>query len=121
MPANARGPSSPTALKWILVWRPRGSDGTFWRVRSTRKGLEGWLAGGQLTEHTVCRPSPPLSLLGQPRVPRRCERRSPGHRGGTDRPTVALLYKTLHDALGFRIKTVDIAIGKPHPVIRWPT
>jgi hypothetical protein len=26
---------------------------------------------------------------------------------------VALLYKTLHDALGFRIKTVDIAIGKP--------
>ena len=29
-----------------------------------------------------------------------------------DRPTLALLYKTLHDALGFRIETVDIAIGK---------
>ena len=29
-----------------------------------------------------------------------------------DRPTLALLYKTLHDALGFRIGTVDIAIGK---------
>lgn len=29
-----------------------------------------------------------------------------------DRPTLALLYKTLHDALGFRITTVDIAIGK---------
>jgi hypothetical protein len=42
----------------ILAWRPRGSDGTFWRVRSTRKGLEGWLAGGQLTEHSVCRLSP---------------------------------------------------------------
>ena len=27
-------------------------------------------------------------------------------------PTLALLYKTLHDALGFRIETVDIAIGK---------
>jgi hypothetical protein len=29
-----------------------------------------------------------------------------------DRPTLALLYKTLHDALGFRIDTADIAIGK---------
>jgi hypothetical protein len=33
---------------------------------------------------------------------------------GLDRPTLALLYKTLHDALGFRIETVDIAIGKLH-------
>ena len=29
-----------------------------------------------------------------------------------DRPTLALLYKTLHKALGFRIVTADIAIGK---------
>jgi hypothetical protein len=29
-----------------------------------------------------------------------------------DRPTLALLDQTLHDALGFRIGTVDIAIGK---------
>jgi hypothetical protein len=29
-----------------------------------------------------------------------------------DRPTLALLYKRLHDALGFRIGTADIAIGK---------
>lgn len=29
-----------------------------------------------------------------------------------DRPTLALLYKTLHDALGLRIETADIAIGK---------
>jgi hypothetical protein len=29
-----------------------------------------------------------------------------------DRPTLALLYKTLHDALGFRIEIADIAIGK---------
>ena len=29
-----------------------------------------------------------------------------------DRPTLALLYKTLHDALGFRIGTTDFAIGK---------
>jgi len=29
-----------------------------------------------------------------------------------DRPTLALLYKTLHDALGFRLETTDIAIAK---------
>ena len=29
-----------------------------------------------------------------------------------DRPTLALLYKTLHDALGFRLVTADIAIAK---------
>lgn len=29
-----------------------------------------------------------------------------------DRPTLALLYKTLHDALGLRIETVDISIAK---------
>ena len=29
-----------------------------------------------------------------------------------DRPTLALLYKTLHDALGLRIETADIAIQK---------
>lgn len=29
-----------------------------------------------------------------------------------DRPTLALLYKTLHDGLSFRIDTVDIAIAK---------
>jgi hypothetical protein len=29
-----------------------------------------------------------------------------------DRPTLALLYKTLHDGLGFRTETVDMAIAK---------
>ena len=29
-----------------------------------------------------------------------------------DRPTPALLYKTLHNALGFRIETADFAIAK---------
>ena len=29
-----------------------------------------------------------------------------------DRPTLALLYRTLHDALGFRMETTDIAIAK---------
>lgn len=29
-----------------------------------------------------------------------------------DRPTLALLYKTLHDALGMRMETADMAIAK---------
>ena len=29
-----------------------------------------------------------------------------------DRPTLALLYKTLHNALGFRLETADISIAK---------
>src|SRR5262245_10375904 len=33
-----------------------------------------------------------------------------------DRPTLALLYKTLHDALGFRLETADIAIRQ---LLRW--
>jgi hypothetical protein len=32
----------------ILAWQPRGSSGTRYRVRSTRDGLEGWLAAGNL-------------------------------------------------------------------------
>ena len=32
----------------ILAWRPLGSAGTRYRVRSTRDGLEGWLAVGNL-------------------------------------------------------------------------
>jgi hypothetical protein len=38
--------------------------------------------------------------------------RASGRAGAGHRPTLALLYKTLHDALGFRIETVAIAIGK---------
>jgi len=29
-----------------------------------------------------------------------------------DRPTLALLYRTLHDALGFRIESTNTAIAK---------
>jgi hypothetical protein len=29
-----------------------------------------------------------------------------------DRPTLALLYRTLHDALGFRLDSVDIEIRR---------
>jgi hypothetical protein len=29
-----------------------------------------------------------------------------------DRPTLALLYRTLHDALGFRLDSVDVEIKR---------
>jgi hypothetical protein len=32
----------------ILGWRPRGFGGTRYRVRTTRNGVEGWLAVGDL-------------------------------------------------------------------------
>jgi len=32
----------------ILAWRPRGSGGTRYRVRSTGNGLEGWIPVGNL-------------------------------------------------------------------------
>ena len=46
------GSDAPTSLAdgtevEILAWRPR-SSGTHYRVRSTRSGLEGWLAAGSL-------------------------------------------------------------------------
>jgi hypothetical protein len=155
----------------ILAWRPRKFDGTRYRVRVTREGFEGWLCGGQLTEHTQLPSRHPWSLR-RPQSP--CARWTPGMPGvgsasaqaddgaigepdreepmtsarigyrpvgkgaapmtasektvmteraraeetvraiveELDRPTLALLYKTLHDALGFRIETADIAIGK---------
>jgi len=42
----------------ILAWRPRGSDGTRYRVRSTRNGLEGWLAVDSLRSTPL--PSQPI-------------------------------------------------------------
>jgi hypothetical protein len=32
----------------IVAWRPRGSQGTRYLVRSSSKGVEGWLAAGEL-------------------------------------------------------------------------
>jgi hypothetical protein len=32
----------------IVAWRPRGSQGTRYLVRSPSKGVEGWLAAGEL-------------------------------------------------------------------------
>ena len=37
----------------ILAWRPRKFDGTRYRVRVTREGFEGWLAGDNLRSTPV--------------------------------------------------------------------
>jgi hypothetical protein len=37
----------------ILAWRPRKFDGTRYRVRVTREGFEGWLAGDNLRSTRV--------------------------------------------------------------------
>ena len=47
----------------ILAWRPR-SSGTLYRVRSTRAGVEGWLAAG-----SVCSGEPTLAPSERPSVP----------------------------------------------------
>jgi hypothetical protein len=46
----------------ILAWRPR-SSGTLYRVRSTRAGVEGWLAAG-----SVCSAEPTLAPSERPSV-----------------------------------------------------
>ena len=43
----------------ILAWRPRKFDGTRYRVRVTREGFEGWLAGDNLRSTPVAI-SPPM-------------------------------------------------------------
>jgi hypothetical protein len=51
----------------ILAWRPRGFGDTRYRVRSTRNGLEGWLAVDNLrsTQSAVSAPTePPRSATG---------------------------------------------------------
>jgi hypothetical protein len=43
----------------ILAWRPRGADGTRYRVRSTCNGREGWLAVDNLRS-TPCAVAAPI-------------------------------------------------------------
>ena len=52
----------------IVAWRPR-SNGTRYRVRSTRAGLEGWLAAGSLrrsVSSSAANPPPNAARLPTP-------------------------------------------------------
>ena len=42
----------------ILAWRPRKFDGTRYRVRVTREGFEGWLAGDNSRSTPVASSAP---------------------------------------------------------------
>jgi len=70
----------------ILAWRPRKFDGTRYRVRVTREGFEGWLAGDNLrgTPAAISAPmEPPAARESGPRAmdPRDAGRRF-GQRAG---------------------------------------
>jgi hypothetical protein len=70
--ADARSRLADGTEVEILAWRPRGSNGTRYRVRATREGLEGWIAGNNLrsTLVAVSAPSepPPTATGSAPRV-----------------------------------------------------
>jgi hypothetical protein len=46
----------------ILAWRPLGSGGARYRVRSTGNGLEGWLPAGNLRRPPAGPPSAPRKV-----------------------------------------------------------
>ena len=51
----------------ILAWRPRGSGGTRYHVRSACKGFEGWIAVGNLrSPAAVVAPAPVPAAPGAP-------------------------------------------------------
>jgi hypothetical protein len=68
----------------ILAWRPRGSGGARYRVRSTSNGLEGWLAVDNLrsTPFAVSAPiEPPRAATGSAQL-RATESEESGRRFG---------------------------------------
>jgi hypothetical protein len=65
--ADARARLADGTEVEILAWRPRGAGDTRYCVRSTRDGLEGWLAVDNLrsTQSAVSAPTePPPSATG---------------------------------------------------------
>src|SRR5262245_33297204 len=70
----------------ILAWRPRKLDRTRYRVRVTREGFEGWLAGDNLRSTPVAISAPMEPPASTESVPRATDpgdaRRRFGHRAG---------------------------------------
>jgi len=83
---NALGSLSDGSEVEILAWRPRGAEGTRYRVRATRNALEGWLAVANLAGHpaklpaAVSGPTPPA--LESASSLRAAESRDPKRRFG---------------------------------------
>jgi hypothetical protein len=95
--ADARSRLADGTEVEILAWRPRRDGDTRYRVRSTRNGLEGWLAVDNLrsTQSAVSAPSesPPSATGSAPlraTTVMRCSRpssgtTSPARSGGRER------------------------------------
>ena len=66
----------------ILAWRPRKFDGTRYRVRVTREGFEGWLAGDSLRSTPVAISVPREPPAASESVPRAMDPRDAGRRFG---------------------------------------
>ena len=66
----------------IVAWRPRKFDGTRYRVRVTREGFEGWLAGDNLRSTRVAISAPMKPPEGTEAVPRPMDPRDAGRRFG---------------------------------------
>ena len=71
----------------ILAWRPRGFGDTRYRVRSTRNGLEGWLAVDNLrsTQSAVPAPTEPPPSATDSGPLRALESEDSGRRFGSRR------------------------------------
>ncbi|HWP67463.1 MAG TPA: hypothetical protein VNO26_16315 [Candidatus Limnocylindria bacterium] len=65
----------------VVAWRPRGATGTRYCVRSTRDGLEGWLAAASLRRTVAVTPpaaagagpgatTAPAAIASSPRDPK---------------------------------------------------
>ena len=66
----------------ILAWRPRKFDGTRYRVRVTREGFEGWLAGDNLRSTRVAISASMEPPPATESVPRAMDPRDAGRRFG---------------------------------------
>ena len=66
----------------ILAWRPRKFDGTRYRVRVTREGFEGWLAGDNLRSTPVAISAPMEAPAATESVPRAMDPGDAGRRFG---------------------------------------
>jgi len=66
----------------ILAWRPRKFDGTRYRVRVTREGFEGWLAGENLRSTPVAISAPLEPPAATESVPRAMDPGDTGRRFG---------------------------------------
>ena len=68
--ADARSRLADGTEVEILAWRPRKFDGTRYRVRVTREGFEGWLAGDNLRSTPVAISAPMERPAATASVPR---------------------------------------------------